>query len=347
MKARTKEIIRDGFGSLVSNSSALRGAKAGPFWLTLVMFILGIFLPVVPQLVSYANTNGSTFLNTYSYGLEKNVTALATNLKNERNVEFEIDADHLLTVRENNQVVDYANYGYLYPYGYKVNEKSNQFDLLLYISDRTIESDKQTVVELINNKYFALNSYHEATTTDVDLYRPSYVVLFKNGVYVSIFSSNSTQQAAYSFSGDFKTIEPNNHCLETLLKVDNVEQNIYNTEYCNGVYANFKAFLDKSYETLKIRNVFVNSAVFFGIYFGISVLMGLIMFLLTRGKKNPNNYFSLWLCLKIQARLGFCPGLITLIAGFFLVSQSPIIFVMTVGLRVMWISMKELRPIQQ
>ena len=111
-------------------------------------------------------------------------------------------------------------------------------------------------------------------------------------------------------------------------------------------YGEFKKVLDRSYETLKIQNTLVSCSIYLGIYFGMSFLMGLIMFLLTRGKKNPNNYFSLWLCLKIQARLGFCPGLITMIAGFFLVTQTPIIFVMTIGLRVMWISMKELRPVQ-
>ena len=349
MKARTKEIIRDGFGSLVSNASAMRGAKAGPFWLTLLMFIFGILLPIIPQLVGQLNTNGSTFLNSYSYGLEKNVTVLASDLKNERNVEFSIDSDHLLTVTEGGNVVDYANYGYLYAYGCKVNERTKQYDLLLYISDATIESDKYTVVDLINQKRFAANTLDETISPDTveGIYRPSYIVLFKNGIYVSLFSStDGITQVAYSYSGDFKTIEPNDHCLETLLTVDGVDKNIYEAAYCKGVFNNFKKVLDRSYETLKIQNTLVSCSIYLGIYFGMSFLMGLIMFLLTRGKKNPNNYFSLWLCLKIQARLGFCPGLITMIAGFFLISQSPIIYVMTLGLRVMWISMKELRPVQ-
>ena len=71
MKERTKEIIKDGFGCLVSNAAAIRGAKAGPLWLTIVMFILSLLLPVLPIFISQVNTNGSTFLSSYSYGLHR------------------------------------------------------------------------------------------------------------------------------------------------------------------------------------------------------------------------------------------------------------------------------------
>ena len=344
MKARTKEIISDGFGSLVSNASALRGAKAGPLWLTIVMFFLAILLPIIPLFVSQATTHGSTFLTTYSYGLERNVTLLSNDLKENRNVEFEIDSDHLLTVRENGNVVDYAMYGYVNPFAGRLNEKTKQFDLMLYISDATISAEKGTVIDLISQQYYSKDSIERGVAGD--LYRPSFIILFKDGVYVGIYSNNGTGILTHSSIGDFKTIEPNNHCLETFLTVKDQEKNVYSEAYCNGVYANFKTFLDKSYETLRIKNMWVNSAIYFGIFFGVSFFMGLLMFLLTRGKNNPNNYFSLWLCLKIQGRLSFCPGLITLIIGFFLTSQAPLIFIMTVGLRVMWISMKELRPIQ-
>ena len=146
---------------------------------------------------------------------------------------------------------------------------------------------------------------------------------------------------------DFKTIDDNANYLVTLLTVENVAQNMYDNHYTVGVYKNFKKLMDKSYETLKIKNTALTCLIYFGIFFGASLLMALLMFLLTRGKKNPNNYFSFWLCVKIQARLSFCPGLLTMIIGFFLTSQVPLFMIMLLGLRVMWISMKELRPIAQ
>ena len=355
MKERTKEIIKDGFGSLVSNASAMRGAKAGPLWLTIVMFFLAIILPIVPLFVQQATTNGSTFLNTYSFGLEKYVTALAIDLKQTRSAEFIIGEDHLLTIKEAGTEVNFSNYDQSTPYAAYKNEATGQYDFIVYLSDAIEDKDK---TDFVSQKVAKTNYVMETTniadmTTTENVYRPSFMVLFKNGCFVAVYASHSTKGLASSYYGDYKTIAANNNCLQSLLTVENYAPDLTKTQaladedYTKGVYTNFKKFLDKSYETLKIKNTWLTSLIYFGIYFGLSFLMGLLMFLLTRGKNNPNNYFSLWLCLKIQGRLSFCPGLLTLIIGFFLTNYAPMIFIMMIGLRVMWISMKELRPIQR
>ena len=174
------------------------------------------------------------------------------------------------------------------------------------------------------------------------------MILFKNGVYIAIYNSNSTKLTTESFSGDFKSITTSDG-LKDLLNVKDVEasnQNVYNTVYINGVYNNFKKFIDRSYDNLKITNTLSTVGIYAGIFFGLNIVMGFLMWLLTRGKNNPNNYFSPWLTMKIQARLGLAPGIITAIAGIFVLNMLPMIYIMTIGLRVMWISMKELRPIQ-
>ena len=349
MKDRTKEAIRDGFGQLVSNASALRGAKAGPLWLTIVFFFLALLLPIIPIFVQQVTTNGSTFLDKYSYNLDRTVTAVAMDLKNNRNAEFSIGEDHMLSVTENGNPVDFANYGSDNIYAsYIAFEGTDhpEYELTVYLSNAETSEQKETFISVINNVHYAWNS----TTTSIEesnIYRPNFIILFKDGVYVAVYAYHGTSIVANSFFGDFKTISANNACLETLLKVDGVTQNLYDNNYTIGVYSNFKKFMNKSYETLKIKNTGLTCLIYFGIFFGASLLMALLMFLLTRGKKNPNNYFSFWLCLKIQGRLSFCPGLITMIVGFFLTSQIPLFMIMLLGLRVMWISMKELRPIAQ
>ena len=351
MKDRTKEIIRDGFGSLISNASALRGAKAGPLWLTIVMFFLALILPIIPIFVSQATTNGSSFLSNYSYGLERYVTAVAMDLKNNRLADFQINEDHLLSIKEGENEVDFNNYGSSTPYAVYKNEAKNQYDFVVYLSTAETDKEKSAVNDEISKTRYGLKTT-DILASEENVYRPSYMILFKNGVYVAIYSSNGTSAIASSYNGDFKTISANNDYLTILLTVKDsdgnaVAQSLANDAYTNGVYANFKKFLDKSYDTLKIRNMWVTSAIYFGIFFGVSFMMGLLMFLLTRGKNNPNNYFSLWLCIKIQGRLSFCPGLLTMVVGWFLTSQIPLFMIMLLGLRVMWISMKELRPIAQ
>ena len=353
MKDRTKEVLKDGFGSLINNAACIRGAKSGPLWLTIVMFILAIFLPIIPLFVQQATTNGSTFLKSYSYGLERYVTSIAMDLKNNRLAEFSISEDHMLSVTENGADVVFANYGSEKPYAaYKsVADEKEQYMFCVYLSDATTDKEKSEV-----NKVIATTNYGNGTidvSTDTEnVYRPSYMILFKNGVYVVIYGQNGTKAVTSSYSGDFKTLKAGDDYLNQLLTVKDkdgnaVSQSIISDDYVNGVYKNYKKFLDKSYETLKIKNTWATSGIYLAIFFGASVLMGFIMWLLTRGKNNPNNYYTPWLTMKIQARMGLSPALITLAVGFFLTSYAPMIFIMTMGLRVMWVSMKELRPMQQ
>ena len=346
MKARTKEIVRDGFGQLVSNASALRGAKAGPLWLTILFFVFALLLPIIPIFAQQVTTNGSTFLDKYSYNLDRTVTALAIDLKENRNVELAISQDHLLTVNENGNPVNFADFGSSNIYASYIDASNNQYELTLYLSTAETDKQKESFVSEIDAIHYAWNSTTPSIETS-SIYRPNFIVLFKDGIYVCVYGHNTTNIVANSYLGDFKTTAANDKCLETLLKVDGVAQNMYDNHYTVGVLNNFKKALDKSYETLKIKNTGLTCLIYFGIFFGASLLMGLLMFLLTRGKNNPNNYFSFWLCLKIQARLSFCPGLLTMIIGFFLTSQIPLIMIMLLGLRVMWISMKDLRPIAQ
>ena len=351
MKDRTKEIIKDGFGSLVNNAAAIRGAKAGPFWLTLVMFILSVFLPVIPLFVQQANIKGSSFLNNYSYGLERYITSIAMDLKNSRLAEFSIDENHLLSITEEGSDVDFSQYGSANAYRGYLDKNTDQYNFLVYVSDATTDKEKSEVNTLISTTYYG-NGTHVISTETENVYRPSYMILFKNGVYVAIYGSNSVKALTSSYSGDFKTMAAGNDYLTQLLTVKNkkgepVAQSIISDDYVNGVYNNFKKFLNKSYETLKVKNTWVSSAIYLGVFFGVSVIMGFIMWLLTRGKNNPNNYYTPWLTMKIQGRLGLAPALITLLVGFFLTSYAPMIFIMIIGLRVMWVSMKELRPIQQ
>ena len=350
MKDRTKEIIRDGFASLVNNSAVIRGAKNGPFWLTLVMFILSVFIPVLPIFISQINVKGSSFIANNSYGVERYITKIGTELKN-NNVSLNIDEEHLLHFNENGTEINYSTYDSQKAYASYVDQVSKQYDFLLYVSDATTIRDKSAVNTAILANKFKLGGVEKADASSEEVYIPSYMVLFKNGLYLALYAENSTKLFAQSFSGDFLKIKADTDLLADLLNVTDKEGNVIapsitNAAYEEGVLANFKLLLNDSYVTLKIKNTWITSAIYLGVFFGLSILMGFLMWLLTRGKNNPNNYFSLWLCYKIQGRLALSPALITLIVGLFLTQYAPIIFIGTIGLRVMWMSMKELRPAQ-
>ena len=350
MKDRTKEVIRDGFGSLVNNAAAIRGAKNGPLWLTIVFFFLSLLLPVLPVFIAQANTTGSSFLGSYSYGLERTVTAIALDLKNNRNVELGISEDHLLTISENGSGINYSNYGSTTPFATYENQSSKQYDLLVYVSNAESSAEKKVINTAITANMYTLETTAK-TEEKANAYKPSWMILYKDSFSIVINSNNGTTSIT-SYTGDYKTMKATTTGLTDFLKVNDkdgnaVEAKLQNDAYTAGVLANFKQVLNKSYETAKVRNMWGTSGIYLGIFAGLTIVMGFLMWILTRGKNNPNNYYSPWLTMKVAARLALAPALITLVVGFFLTQQVPLIFIMTMGLRVMWTSMKELRPVQQ
>ena len=350
MRERTKETIRDGFGSLVSNAAAIRGAKNGPLWLTILFFVFSLLFPVLPIFISQVNINGSTFISSYTYGLERYIPTIATDLKENRKAEFEIGIDHYLTIREDGKEYEYDTNGNAKVYASYVNKVTNQYDFIVFTADAPTAKQKKAVNACIAATVYANNTTN--VTEDAIGYTPSYMILFRDGIYVAIYANDSTKAITGSFIGDYKTVKPTTTVLADLLTVKDkdgnlVPQNLTLDDYTNGVFKNFKKVLDKSYETGKVQNTWGTSGIYLGVFAGLTVIMGLLMWVLTRGKNNPNNYYSPWLTLKIAARLALAPAIITLIVGFFMTQQAPLIFILTLGLRVMWMSMKELRPIQQ
>ena len=370
MKPRTKETLKDGFGCLVNNAAAMRGAKNGPLWLTIVMFFLSVLLPVLPLFISAANTNGSAFIRSNTYGLERYIPHMAKEMMDD-GYEFVIGKDdHMMTVVsddptkfdyndyitydvENPEKVTSAEYFWAYE-----DYATGEYDFFVYVSD--LKGDSKAARSL--NSYVSVKEYKVGTIEprsenddkDQKYYYASYMIVFKDTIYVVI--NYGTKAVAASLGGYFTGIKVTDNnglkCLQALLEVKDKDGNIIapsmaNLDYCNGVLKNFKRALDNVYNSVKFKNTFVTSGIYLAIFTGLSLFMGLLMWVMTRGKRNPNNYFSVWLCLKIEARLGLAPGLITFILGLFLTQYASMIFILTLGLRVMWISMKELRPVQQ
>lgn len=370
MKPRTKEIIRDGFGCLVKNNVAIRGAKNGPLWLTIVMFFLSILLPILPFFIAGASSSGAAFVKSNTYGLERYITSTALELKDEQ-YDFVIGEDHLMTVTKGGNTINYGEYDnkaeeakdrIISPLKAYIDKETNQYDFVLYVSDLETSKDKTAYLKKVTS-YLYETETHTVTADDSatikankksgekSYYYPSFMVVFKNSFNVVICYGEKSVTGSSNGSTDYKTMNGEKYNLDALLTVTDKEgtliaREMNNPAYYNGVMANFRKFLNKSYESSKIKITMTTCLFNLALFTGLSLIMGFMIWILTRGKNNPNNYFSLWLCFKIQARLGLAPGLLTFIIGLFLTSYAQMIFVLTLGLRVMWMSMKDLRPVQ-
>jgi hypothetical protein len=77
----------------------------------------------------------------------------------------------------------------------------------------------------------------------------------------------------------------------------------------------------------------------------MAAMMTFIIFVMTRGKNNPNRDLKFKDTLKIGAWALLSPALLTIVAGGLFPEFAPTAFVLFVGLRLMWLSSKYLRPL--
>ena len=147
-----------------------------------------------------------------------------------------------------------------------------------------------------------------------------------------------------SFSGDWKNTESGKDLITRMLTVDGFEipTEVNSLEYINGVFTNYKGLYDECFIATKNRMYLMNTTVYLGVYAGLVILLGLLIFALTRGKTNPNRYLKWYHCQFIMYWACFAPGLLAMVFGFLLSQYAMMFFIIFMGLRAMWISMKQL-----
>ncbi len=353
MKKLSKEArynLKIGFGSLISNQSCVEAGKTFPWWSALIIAIISTFLPVIPVMTSISKTNGETFISsTYNYSFDQNAAIANVQMKND-GIEFVVGDDHMLTYYKNNEVQNPTEPVLLTSY---TNPLSNQYDVRAYWLVDTANKTINDYYKEITSQQYILNSTNAKGDNDPEgtkYYIPTYFFYYKEGNALYLAKANSTT-AANKFTGDFIDIASGTKIVTRLLTVAGKEIpatiNDIDYEYKAGVYNNYKAFYNESYAPTKSRSLILSTFIYWAIYFGLTLFLGFLIFLLTRGKRNFNNYLKWYECLAIAGWASFSPAILALIFGFLMVSYAIMFFILFMGVRIMWLSMKQLSPSYQ
>jgi hypothetical protein len=367
MKQRTKENLLNIFGSLISNQRAINGAKHNPWWVAIIMFVLAVILPVVPITVNTSQTYGSQFLANKTNSWETQITTASLELHKE-GFEFEVIENNKVKVTKNgndwshsSDTTDtiYNDTDALYTY---VNSVTNEIDFQVYFSTKPTKKltpSSQTIQtlleELMAKRYETGTSTEQgdipSTTADESevtktYYRPSFILIYTEGFY-NYLSKPRSIEAEGSGAGDWKNTPAGTKLLERVLTVEGFEtlpENASNVEFVNAVNNNWKEVFNEGYIHSRNYATLTSSLIFLGVYAGLSFFMGLMIFLLTRGKKNTFNYLTFWTCFKINSWASVAPGILALVLGFMVPSYAMMFFIILHGLRTMWLTTKQLRP---
>lgn len=335
-----KVTVKRVFGSFVNNATAIDGAKFSPWWVGLIMFILGLLLPVLPLFVSAAKTEGTTFMSSYEYGLGldktfgeaiNSLSGTLTFNNQEKTISYESTTPYY---EGDSSLIG----GYIATSG----QTSGQYDLRIFYLNSTDENEMSTFIAAKNAVAYTKGTTNPTLSGD-NTYIPSSIYFFKNTFLMDIYASNSnTRQTVMSSFADLNCLDYDGGDLKAYFVGTSFNKDIRENRI-NAVN-NLKEFLNTTYETTRTKQMWIGSLIYLGIYTAIQFFMVLMIFLMSRGKNNPNNYLTFWHCIKIDWWESLCPGLLGMIFGFIFSGSATTIYIMLITMRTMWLTMKELRP---
>ena len=169
----------------------------------------------------------------------------------------------------------------------------------------------------------------------------SFFIFTRDSLYISVMDPANLSQAKRVL---------NLTCINAYKKVGENEikqsyvagENL--TESLDSTWANWKTLIRKFYNQTRLKAAGMQLAIMSAINVGIVLIMGFMVWVLTRGKNNPYRMFNVWESYKIVFWAGLTPALLTCGLGFLIKTFASTLFPLLLGVRVMWLSMKSLRP---
>lgn len=344
MKPKAKSFLSNFFIGLFSNKKAIEGSKTNPWWVALIIGLASALLPVIPIAVSQARSYGASFISGNVYKFDDNLANTVKDLYDE-GVEFKVNGDHLLEYYVNDKLTGRDLASDTEPIAEYINTFTHQYELRVYYTERSAQDMRGAMVDAINAKSYIVGSTNAYESGDSQIYAPSYIILGKEGIYTRINKTNTTELSSQTgFASDWKHFEIGKNLIRDSLPENVDEFNPNNYEQRDKLFNNWKEYYNDSYLNQRTYNTWVTSSIFLSIFIGLIFFMGLLVFLLTRGKSNMFNYLKFMDCEKIVWWAALSPAILALAFGFIFTQFAQMIFIILLGLRVMWISMKQLRP---
>ena len=333
--------------SLINNEAAIEGGRKKPWYFAIIMAVLSIIISLIPALVQGLNKNGMDFINSqYTYGYEVGLRAFLEDIYTANDLELKIsdsESGHILNIPQETWNAHFVEQNTQGLNRFAHVNSDNVVDFEVYYFDHDLTNEDRDKIETIK-----IDEETTAKTT------ASYIAFGKYSFMTKLYSlTSSTAKATYygdyvnfAVGYNFKTlaevtlasgakVNPTN--------VDKAQPSVYK-QYQDGIFENYKGYLNVGFQNNKINDLVRTLLILLAINVGLLLFMGLMMFVLTRGKTNPFRIYTFWETQKIAYWCAPAPAVIGMIIGFIMASFSQVSFPMVLGLRVMWLSMRALRP---
>ncbi len=310
--------------SLISNNACVEGGHKKPWFVAAIMFFLSMIFAILPLFVQTLNTQGDDAFKTYGYGADTAVYAFSEHINGSgitmRVAKAEGSENKILVSQYNDGSVAEFTYTHSSPVKASDGNYSDQPDFIFFY--RTKLPTDAELEELVGPKQ-----------------EISFFCFTQNELIVHLVNFN-TKSAIQNIACNnaAKYVEEGTILNDFLSKSENATKKI------NETFSNWKLYIRDAYNYTRLTAVWQTCLIMGGINVGITLFMGLMVWVLTRGKNNCYRDFNLWHTQKMAWWATLTPSILALAFGFLIPRFANILFPMLIGIRVMWLSMKSLRP---
>ncbi len=313
--------------SLLSNHACVEGGRRKAWYFAVPMFLFAMILALIPTFVQTWTKEGDSIVasNTYEFDV---ATYRFVEEINKSGIEMKVENKKLVVDEEKwnttfNAVDGSGNNCYIH---FHPNPTTGVYELpdlgVYYIP----------TAKFTDEKYQTIATFPTADSATRVNRTYSFVIFTDERVIFYVYAAGkSSGQSIGTVFGDYQNL-PDGYLINSLNEVDQ-----------KTTWNNWKYFMRKAYDNNRIKTSWQTTLIMFGVNAGITIFMGFMLWVLTRGKNNLH-WFGIWETQKIVAWACVSPAILTTGLGFLIASFSQVMFPLLLGVRIMWLSMKLLRP---
>jgi len=356
--AGTKDVLK----TLISNDACVE-KRTSKWWIAILVALASVAVAVAPY--SYFNWKsvGGNILNEPTYGVKEGLIAFEEDVAKQTGIaSINVDAEQkVLLVDGWNNAYPSSRYDYSATYEQQkvVTSTDSAGSVSVTYSTETITEVRfsvyylESVGEIFKSDYTNILSGSDANQKTT--YSVSTLFLGRQEFYlVKKPSGASASAAASAMIGKYDGFKQN-FSLKDLVKQDlegkaytvnpdTVTEENYDS-YITQITATLSSFFTQSFASTVYTSGWFGTGVAWGIDVALIFLMGLMLFLMTRGKSNPYRVYTFWETQKMGYWSAIAPALLSLIVGFIWNNSYALFFFLFLyGLRIMWMSMHSLSP---
>lgn len=365
------------FASLFNNQAAFDGGRFEPGWIAGLLFAVSIVVALIPAMVLVGKTKGSDNLNGSLYHTEVGMVKFVEKL-DEQNVDLKVVTDGTTRVFKA-EGGSFADLVATDKFVLSDSLSSEEIPYYSFIQPREISvtnEDKTVTTKFVDFEYLRvyytgdINRTFLVNTTiyNADRYLAyklnnlkstaatenvtSYLIIGRDAIFSRIYNPTTItnkDESGSAFEGRVKTLplDMNIRDFGKKLVSDGKLIDPNSTTYTTDVLSNFAAMQDAGYKAVKTQNFWMQTGIYAAIFVLIGLIMGLIIFISTRGKHNAFRDVKFFQAMKVGAWLLPTPALLTLVVGLLMPNYFSMAFIMALGIRSVWLTMRTLGPQQQ